>query len=115
MTVTIYHNPRCSKSRATLELLKSKGIEPTVIEYLKTPPSASELEAILVKLGMEPRDLMRKSEAVYKETGLDKPDLDPKTLIAEMVKNPILIERPIVLANDKAAIGRPPENVLRIL
>jgi len=115
MTVTIYHNSRCSKSRATLELLKSKGIEPTVIEYLKTPPSASELEAILAKLGMEPRDLMRKGEAAYKEAGLDKLDLDRKTLIAAMVENPILIERPIVLANGKAAIGRPPENVLQIL
>jgi len=115
MTVTIYHNSRCSKSRATLELLKSKGIEPTVIEYLKTPPSSSELEAILAKLGMEPRDLMRKGEAAYKEAGLDKLDLDRKTLIAAMVENPILIERPIVLANGKAAIGRPPENVLQIL
>ncbi|MGX2030084.1 arsenate reductase (glutaredoxin) [Methylocaldum gracile] len=115
MTVTIYHNPRCSKSRATLELLKSKGIEPTVIEYLKTPPSASELETILAKLGMEPRDLMRKGEAAYKDAGLDNPDLDRKALIGAMVENPILIERPIVLANEKAAVGRPPENVLKIL
>jgi arsenate reductase len=115
MNVTIYHNPRCSKSRATLELLKSKGIEPTVIEYLKTPPSASELEDILAKLNMEPRDLMRKGEAVYKEAGLDNPALDRKALIAAMVENPILIERPVVLANEKAAIGRPPENVLKIL
>lgn len=115
MTVTIYHNPRCSKSRATLELLKSKGIEPTIIEYLKTPPSASELETILAKLGMEPRDLMRKGEAAYKDAGLDNPDLDRKELIGAMVENPILIERPIVLANEKAAVGRPPENVLKIL
>jgi arsenate reductase len=115
MTVTIYHNPRCSKSRATLELLKSKGIEPKVIEYLKTPPSLSELESILAKLGMEPRDLMRKSEAVYKEAGLNNPELERKALIAAMVENPVLIERPIVLANGKAAIGRPPENVLEIL
>ncbi|WP_347259298.1 arsenate reductase (glutaredoxin) [Methylocaldum sp.] len=115
MTVTIYHNPRCSKSRATLELLKSKGIEPTIIEYLKTPPSASELETILAKLGMEPRDLMRKGEAAYKDAGLDNRDLDRKALIGAMVKNPILIERPIVLANEKAAVGRPPENVLKIL
>lgn len=115
MNVTIYHNPRCSKSRATLELLKSKGIEPTVIEYLKTPPSASELEDILAKLNMEPRDLMRKGEAVYKEAGLDNRALDRKALIAAMVENPILIERPVVLANEKAAIGRPPENVLKIL
>ncbi|HYE37456.1 arsenate reductase (glutaredoxin) [Methylocaldum sp.] len=115
MTVTIYHNPRCSKSRTTLELLKSKGIEPAVVEYLKTPPNASELEAILAKLDMEPRDLMRKGEAAYKEAGLDNPDLDRKALIAAMVENPILIERPIVLANNKAAIGRPPENVFQIL
>ncbi|BBA33764.1 arsenate reductase family protein [Methylocaldum marinum] len=115
MSVTIYHNPRCSKSRATLELLRNKGIEPTVIEYLKTPPSVSELESILVKLGMEPRDLMRKGEAVYKEAGLNNAELERKALIAAMVENPILIERPIVLANDKAAIGRPPENVLEIL
>ena len=115
MTVTIYHNPRCSKSRTTLELLRNKGIEPTVIEYLKTPPSASELEAILAKLSMEPRDLMRKGETAYKEAGLDDPGLDRNALIAAMVENPILIERPIVLANGKAAIGRPPENVLQIL
>lgn len=115
MSVTIYHNPRCSKSRATLELLRSKGIEPTVIEYLKTPPSVSELETILTKLGMGPRDLMRKGEAVYKEAGLNKAELDRKALIAAMVENPVLIERPIVLANGKAAIGRPPENVLEIL
>src|SRR5690606_25208117 len=115
MSVTIYHNPRCSKSRATLELLRNKGIEPTVIEYLKTPPSVSELESILVKLGMEPRDLMRKGEAVYKEAGLNNAESERKALIAAMVEIPILIERPIVLADDKAAIGRPPESVLEIL
>jgi arsenate reductase len=115
MTATIYHNPRCSKSRSTLELLRNRGIEPTVIEYLKTPPSAAELEAILGKLGMEPRDLMRKGEPAYKEAGLDNPSLDRAALIAAMVAHPELIERPIVLANDKAALGRPPENVLTIL
>jgi arsenate reductase len=115
MTVTIYHNPRCSKSRETLQLLKNRGIEPEIVEYLKTPPSAQELEDILQKLGMEPRDLMRKKEAVYEESGLDNPALDRKSLIDSMVKHPILIERPIVLANGKAAIGRPPEAVLPIL
>jgi arsenate reductase len=115
MTVTIYHNPRCSKSRETLQLLKNRGIEPEIVEYLKTPPSAQELEEILQKLGMEPRDLMRKKEAVYEESGLDNPALDRKSLIDSMVKHPILIERPIVLANGKAAIGRPPEAVLPIL
>jgi arsenate reductase len=115
MTATLYHNPRCGKSRATLELLRSQGIEPTVIEYLKTPPSAAELEAILAQLGLEPRELMRKGETLYKEAGLDNPSLDRSALIAAMVAHPALIERPIVLANGKAAIGRPPENVLAIL
>ena len=115
MSVTIYHNPRCSKSRATLQLLKEKGIEPTIIEYLKTPPSAEQLNAILRKLDREPRQLMRTKEAEYKEAGLDDETLDRTALIQAMVDHPKLIERPIVLANDKAAIGRPPENVLEIL
>ena len=115
MSVTIYHNPRCSKSRATLQLLKEKGIEPTIIEYLKTPPSAEQLDAILRKLDREPRQLMRTKEAEYKEAGLDDETLDRTALIQAMVDHPKLIERPIVLANDKAAIGRPPENVLEIL
>ena len=115
MAVTIYHNPRCSKSRSTLELLRSRGLEPKVIEYLKTPPSAAELDAILGKLGLEPRQLIRAGEAAYKDAGLDDPTLDRATLIAAMVEHPVLIERPIVLANGKAAIGRPPENVLAIL
>lgn len=115
MTVTIYHNPRCSKSRAALELLKQQGIEPNIVEYLKTPPSAPELDAMLQKLGMEPHDLMRKNEPEYKATGMDNPALDRQALIAGMVAAPKLIERPIVLANDKAALGRPPENILTIL
>jgi arsenate reductase len=115
MTVTIYHNPRCGKSRATLDLLKSRGIEPLVVEYLKTPPTAEALAAILDLLGLEPRALMRKSEAAYREAGLDDPDLDRAALIAAMVQHPILIERPIVLANGRAALGRPPEKVLDIL
>ncbi len=115
MSVTIYHNPRCSKSRQTLQLLRERGVEPEVVEYLKTPPTAAELDAILQKLDLEPRDLMRKQEAEYKATGMDNPDLDRKSLINGMVATPKLIERPIVLANDKAAIGRPPENVLAIL
>jgi len=115
MAVFIYHNPRCSKSRQTLELLRERGIEPMIVEYLKTPPTATELDAILKQLDLEPRALMRKSEAVYREAGLDNQALDRTTLIAAMVANPVLIERPIVLANGKAAIGRPPENVLTIL
>ena len=115
MEAMIYHNPRCSKSRSTLELLRSRGIEPRVIEYLKTPPSVAELDAILDQLGLEPRQLMRQGEAVYKEKGLADPALDRAALVAAMVENPVLIERPIVLANGKAALGRPPENVLAIL
>ena len=115
MTTTIYHNPKCSKSRQTLELLKEKGITPTIIEYLKTPPTAETLKAILAQLGMAPRDLMRKKEDAYAENGLDDPSLSDDALIDAMVQHPILIERPIVLANGKAALGRPPEQVLDIL
>ncbi|MGR9052611.1 MAG: arsenate reductase (glutaredoxin) [Gammaproteobacteria bacterium] len=115
MSVTIYHNPRCSKSRETLKLLQEKGVEFNVVEYLKTPPSAEELDDILQKLGMEPRDLMRKKEAEYKATGMDDASLERKALIQGMIDTPKLIERPIVLANGKAAIGRPPEAVLAIL
>ena len=111
----IYHNPRCSKSRETLQLLKDRGIEPEIIEYLKTPPSAQELEDILQKLGLEPRDLIRKKETAYQDSGLDDKSLDRQALINGMVEHPVLIERPIVVANDKAAIGRPPEAVLAIL
>ena len=115
MTPTIYHNPKCSKSRQTLELLKENGATPTVIEYLKTPPTAETLKTILAQLGMAPRDLMRKKEQVYAEYGLDNPSLSNDDLIDFMVKHPVLIERPIVLANGKAALGRPPEQVLDIL
>ncbi|MEY3808029.1 MAG: hypothetical protein RI893_1005 [Pseudomonadota bacterium] len=115
MNVTIYHNPRCSKSRLTLQLLHEQGIEPLIIDYLKNPPSALELEAILQKLNMEPRELIRKQEIAYKANGLDDEALEPQALIAAMLKYPILIERPIVLANGKAALGRPPETVLAIL
>ncbi len=115
MSVTILHNPRCSKSRSTLQLLAEKGVEPTVVEYLKDTPTEAELEQILKMLGMEPRDLMRKGEAIYKEAGLDDPSLAREDLIRAMVEHPILIERPIVIANGKAAIGRPLERVLDIL
>ena len=112
--VTIYHNPRCSKSRQTLELLKEKSIEPEVVDYLKTPPNAAELKDILSKLGLSPDELMRKKEAIYKELGLAGVS-DENELITAMVNNPELIERPIVIKGDKAAIGRPPESVLDIL
>ena len=115
MPTTIYHNPKCNKSRQTLELLNEKAITPTVIEYLKTPPTAETLKVILGQLGMAPRDLMRKKEDIYSELKLDNPSLSEDDLIGIMVKHPILIERPIVLANGKAALGRPPEQVLDIL
>ena len=115
MDVTIYHNPRCSKSRQTLALLEDKGIAPKVVPYLDQSPSASELAVMLKKLGKGPRDIMRKGEAVYKEKGLSNPDLSDDDLIAAMVADPILIERPIVVAGAKAALGRPPESVLDIL
>lgn len=114
MTVTIYHNPRCSKSRQTLALLQDKGIEPEIVEYLKAPPSADEIAAILKKLGIEARALMRTKEAVYKELGLAAVT-DEKALIAAMAENPVLIERPVVIKGSKAALGRPPEQVLEIL
>ena len=112
MTVTIYHNPRCSKS---LQLIQEQGIEPVIIKYLETPPSAEEIRIILTKLAIEPRALLRKNEADYKTAGLSDTSLDNDTVINAMVNYPKLIERPIVLANNQAAIGRPPENVLTIL
>lgn len=115
MKVTIYHNPRCSKSRQTLSLLRDRGIEPEIIEYLKTPPDAATLKKILKDLDLAPRDLMRRKEAVYGELGLDDAALGDDELVAAMVDNPILIERPIVLAGGRAALGRPPEQVLEIL
>ena len=115
MSVKIYHNPRCSKSRQTLQLLEENGVHAEIIEYLKTPPTADELDTILQLLDMQPRELMRKREAEYKATGMDNPDLDRDALIAGMVNAPKLIERPIVMANGKAAVGRPPESVLAIL
>ena len=115
MRTTIYHNPRCSKSRQTLALLEERGIGPRVVDYLKTPPSAAELKTILKKLGLRPRDLIRKGEPLNAELGLKDRDLDDDALIALMVANPILIERPIVVSGGKAAIGRPPESVLEIL
>jgi arsenate reductase len=115
MSVTIYHNPRCSKSRQTLELLREKGIEPKIVEYLETPPSKTRLKEILKLLGMSPRELMRRKETEYKDNGLDDESLKTDELIAAMIAHPKLIERPIVLANGKAALGRPPESVLKIL
>ncbi|MEX0809095.1 MAG: arsenate reductase (glutaredoxin) [Dongiaceae bacterium] len=119
MSVTIYHNPRCGKSRATLALLQTRGIEPTIRLYLDEPPSAATLDEILKLLDLEPRALMRRQEPPYREAGLDDPALTRKQLIAAMVRDPILIERPIVVVEKrgrrKAALGRPPEAVLDIL
>ncbi|MEQ1889783.1 MAG: arsenate reductase (glutaredoxin) [Alphaproteobacteria bacterium] len=114
-SVIIYHNPRCTKSRQTLALLQERGVKPQVIEYLQTPPTVKELEAILIMLGMKPRDLMRKDESLYKEQQLDNERLSYGQLVHAMIRSPILIERPIVVNDGKAAIGRPPEKVLEIL
>lgn len=112
--IEMYHNPRCTKSRATLALLEERGLAPTVVEYLQTPPSAAALRAVLRKLGLEPEALVRKGEEVYKAKYAGK-SLTEAQWIEAMVDNPILIERPIVIVGERAAIGRPPENVLPIL
>ncbi len=113
--ITIYHNPRCSKSRQTLALLEERGISPNIVRYLDTPPDAAVIGALLDMLGLEPRDLMRKREAPYSELGLADESVARADLIQAMADNPVLIERPIVVSGDKAAIGRPPESVLDIL
>ena len=112
MSVTIYHNPKCSKSRQTLALLQENGVEPEIVEYLKSPPSAAELKAMIGKLGIGPRDVLRSKEA--KEEGIDA-TLEGDALIAAIVAHPRALQRPIVVKGDKAAIGRPPESVLEIL
>ncbi len=113
-TVKIYHNPRCSKSRKTLEIIENNGHTPEIIKYLVTPPSVDEITWMLSKLGMEPRDLMRKNEAEYKQNFIDD-SLTNNELIKLMNKFPKVIERPIVINHDKVAIGRPPESVLDII
>ena len=111
MSVTIYHNPRCSKSRQTLALLRDNGVEPSIVEYLDNMPSSGQLKGILAKLGLGPRDILRTKEA--KEEGLD-PALDGDALIDAIAANPRVLQRPIVVSSDKACIGRPPERVLDI-
>ena len=113
-SITIYHNPRCGKSRSALALLQEKGVQPRIIEYLKTPPTTEELRAILKKLGMKPEQIVRKGEDVYKQKFSGKMLTDEQWLDA-LAMNPILIERPIVVKGDKAVIGRPAENVLSLL
>jgi arsenate reductase len=111
--VTIYHNPRCATSRKALALLRLRGIEPRIVEYLKTPPDRAELKRLLQMLGLAPRALLRKKEA--KEAGLDKPSLSDDQIIAGMEKHPIAIERPIVVKGDRAVLARPPEAALTVL
>ena len=115
MSLVIYHNPRCSKSRQTLALLRERGLEPEIVLYLESPPSEAGLEELLDMLGMPARDLMRRKEAPYRELGLDDPSLTRAELVAAMASHPILIERPVVVSGTRAAIGRPPEKVLEIL
>ena len=113
-SLTIYHNPKCSKSRETLALLRAHRVQPRIIEYLKTPPTAAELRSIVSKLGIRPEQLVRKGEPVYKSNYAGR-SLSDAEWIEAMVKNPILIERPIVVAGRKAAIGRPPDSVLALI
>ena len=113
---TIYHNPRCSKSRQTLAILEERGVEPKIVKYLETPPTEDELRKIVRMLGLSsPRELMRRKEKEYKELGLDDESLSADDLIRAMAAHPRLIERPIVIRDGKAALGRPPEKVLEIL
>ena len=115
MAVTLYHNPRCSKSRQTLALLEEQGISPDIILYLETPPDEATLTTLLKQLGLTARELMRKGEQEYKDNNLKNPQLNDKELIQAMLKFPKLIERPIVVNKGQARIGRPPESVLEIL
>ena len=115
MPVTIYHNPRCSKSRQTLALLEQHGIKPKIIEYLVTPPTEAEIKRLVKLLGITPQELLRTKEEEYKQAKLDKPDVSDAEIIRAIIKYPHLMERPIVVAGNKAVLGRPPENVLKIL
>jgi arsenate reductase len=112
--ITLYHNPRCSKSRAALALLRERGIEPTVVEYLTTPLTASELAALVAKLGIDPQALVRQGEEVFKQ-GYAGRALDARQCIEAMARHPILMERPVAVRGDRAIIGRPPERVLELL
>lgn len=111
----IFHNPRCSKSRQTMQLLESNGITPQIIDYLKQPPSYDELAEVLDLLGLEPRELMRTQEKPYRENYLADPALSREELIRAMIEHPVLIERPIVVHNGRAVIGRPPEKILDLI
>jgi arsenate reductase (glutaredoxin) len=115
-SVTIYHNPRCSKSRATLQLLEDNGVQPDIIEYMKEPPDRATLEKIVSMLGVPVRDLLRSNEQVFKDAGMDDAELTDNDIYEAITQCPTLLQRPIVIVDDnKAALGRPPENVLEIL
>jgi arsenate reductase len=115
MSTVIWHNPRCSKSRETLQLLRNHGVEPDIRLYLDNAPSTDDINLVLERTGMEPRQLMRRKEPEYRVLGLSNPSMSHDELVAAMQKNPRLIERPVVLHNGRAAVGRPPENILAIL
>ncbi|MDZ7752281.1 MAG: arsenate reductase (glutaredoxin) [Gammaproteobacteria bacterium] len=115
MTVRIYHNPRCSKSRQALQLLRDRDVEVEIVDYLKTPPDEATLRRLLQLLALGPRDLMRKKEKEYHELGLDDPTLDADALIKALAEHPRLMERPIVVKDGAAVIGRPPEDVLKLV
>ncbi len=113
--ITLYHNPRCSKSRAALDLLRSRGIEPAIVEYLKTPPNPAQLRRLLAQLQLPVRAVLRRGEAAYRECGLDAPALDEAALLQAVHEHPILLERPIAVRGERAVIGRPPERVCELL
>ncbi|OHC33904.1 MAG: arsenate reductase (glutaredoxin) [Pseudomonadales bacterium RIFCSPLOWO2_12_59_9] len=113
--LTLYHNPSCSKSRGALEILEARGLSPKIVRYLDTPPSAAELQALLVKLGLPARQLLRTGEEAYKSLNLADASLSEAQLIAAMVAHPKLIERPILIAGERAIVGRPPERILELL
>lgn len=115
MSITIWHNPRCGTSRKTLDLLRARGIEPSIVEYLKNPPSAAEIERVARLMGKPVRHFLRVKEPLAREEGLLDPATGDGEIVAAMVRHPILIERPIVIADRRAALGRPPESVLEIV
>jgi len=115
MTLSMFHNPRCSKSRQTLALLRERGFEPHLIEYLKQPPGVAQLREIIDLLGIRPRELLRSGEAEYRQLGLADPELDDEAILQAMCEHPRLIQRPIVIHGRQARIGRPPETILEIL
>lgn len=115
MTVTIWHNPKCATSRKVLEMIRRAGIEPRILEYLKTPPTAAEIKAVLKEMGLKPRALLRQRGTPYDDLGLDDPKLTDSALVATMAKHPILIERPVVRSKKGSRLCRPPERVTEIL